>query len=565
MAKKLIQLDRKDFVPALWDSLRSGYGLAQLGKDARAGLFVGAIALPLGMAFAIGGGAHPVQGLYAVAVAGIVMPLLSGSRFQVPGTTGAFIVIMASILGNPRMGMPGLLMATALAGIMLVALGASGLGKLVRYIPYPVTTAFRTGIGVAAFARQIKDIGGFTIEAPSADFVTRLGQYAANLSTVQLAPFIMGVAVVAAVFAMRRFAPRLPAAIIALGSATLATYLFSIPVDTVATRFGTLSGGIPILSMPLSLEWNALRESFPSAITIAFIVALESLLSSAAADGLVGAKTKVNAELIAQGVGNIAVAMAGGIPVTGAIARTVTNAKSGAVSPLSAMFQALVVWIFLIFLMPVASAIPMTALAALLVVIAWDISDIPRFAALRKGSKSDFTVAIVTFSTTLLIDLTTAVQVGVLLSVFLFVKRMSDTTTVRDANESQDDDGHGVGDGVRSLMPHGCDAYEISGPFFFGVADILQETLDQVERPPKVFALIMENVPAIDATGLNALMTFAVRCKRHHTTLLVVSARGAVRASMEKTGFVDFVGADNMVGDAETAAKRAREIIGSER
>ena len=545
--------------PAFFRSLSEGYTGQDFRKDLIAGLTVGVVALPLAMAFSIGAGGSPAQGLYTAIIAGFVIALLGGSRFQVSGPTGAFVVIIADVIA--RHGMDGLLVAGIIAGLILVALGVSGLGSLVKFIPYPVTVGFTTGIGVIIFVGQIKDLLGLGIDKLDPDFFGKIGQYASAVGTISLWPAILGLGTIALIYLVRKLAPRIPAAVTAVAVVTLAAWALSLPAETVGSRYGAIPRGFPSFSLA------KVREVFPSAVTIALLAAIESLLSAVVADGMTGDRHSAGAELTAQGLGNIAAALFGGIPATGAIARTATNIKAGARSPVSGMVHSLVLLAFTLFLAPVAEAIPLAALAGVLVVVAVDMSELPRFLAMRRAPKSDLIVMLATFAITVVIDLTAAVEVGVILAVFLFLKRSAETTTIAQAESLLGSVLPGASEGVdpadikERRVPAGCEVYEINGPFFFGVADLLQDALSALEKPPAVFVLRMRHVPAIDASGLNALASFAKRCHRHGTALVLSGVREQPGEAIRKMGLDELVGEANVCADIDAALARVEALL----
>ena len=551
--------------PALARSLAEGYGPAELRRDLVAGLTVGVVALPLAMAFSIGAGGSPAQGLYTAIVAGFLIALLGGSKFQVSGPTGAFVVIIAGIIA--RQGMGGLVAATILAGLILVALGLSGLGTLIKFIPYPVTVGFTTGIGVIIFAGQVKDLLGLDIAKLEPEFFGKIGQYAESIGTASLWPSVLGLGTVALIFLLRKLAPRIPAAVSAVALVTLAAWALGLDAETVGSRYGAIPRGFPAPSLPaLSLE--TIREVFPSAVTIALLAAIESLLSAVVADGMTGDRHSSGAELTALGLGNIASALFGGIPATGAIARTATNIKAGAASPVSALIHALVLLAFTLFLGPVAEAIPLAALAGVLVVVAIDMSELPRFLGMRRAPKSDLIVMLTTFAITVVIDLTAAVMVGLGIAVFLFLKRSMETTSIAPADSllgaeaplAASPAGAAAEEGARRL-PAGCEVFEIAGPLFFGVADLLQDALAALEKPPAVFVLRMRQVPSIDASGLNALAAFAKRCHRQGTALVLSGVREQPHAAIRKMGLDMQIGPENVCADLGAALARVEALL----
>jgi SulP family sulfate permease len=556
----------KALTPALFRKISEGYGTKDFKKDLIAGLTVGVVALPLAMAFAIGAGATPAQGLYTAIVAGLVIAIFGGSFHQVSGPTGAFVVIIADVIA--RHGMSGLHAATLVAGILLIFMGISGLGTLIKFIPYPVTIGFTTGIGVIIFVGQVKDLLGLAIPSPAPDFFEKIAQYVEYIGTANLYALGAGAATIAGIAFMRKTFPKIPAAVSAIALVTLVAALFKFPVETIGTKFGALPKGIPTPNLG-AFNLGLMREVFSSGLTIALLAAIESLLSAVVADGMTGTRHSASAELNAQGLGNIASVLFGGIPATGAIARTATNIKSGAVSPVAAIIHAVVLLVFTLFLGPLVQAIPLAALAGVLMVVAHDMSELPRFFSMRKAPKSDLSVMVATFVLTVVVDLTAAVQVGVLLAVLLFVKRARDTATVGSlasgfdqGDESLSARGADKAD-KESLasrkVPSDCEIYEIDGPFFFGVADMLQDALAEVERAPRVFILRLRHVPNIDVTGLNALRSFHARCRRQGTVLILSGVREQPKKAMRRYGLFDEIGAENVFDDIDAALGHAEK------
>ena len=553
---------RGAFSPKIVQVFKNGYTRQMFVKDLFAGLTVGVVALPLALAFAIGAGATPAQGLHTAMIAGFVIALLGGCRYQVSGPTGAFVVIIAGVI--LKHGMGGLLTATLLAGVILVILGVSGLGKLIKYIPYPVTTGFTTGIGLIIAGGQVKDFLGLKVPNPSPDFFGRIEEvfkYASSISPTTLA---VGAATMAVIILVRKLAPRIPAAVTAVAVSTAVVWIFRIPVETVGSKYGQIPSGFPAFVMP-DFRFETMRSVFPSAITIALLGAIESLLSAVVSDGMTGDRHEAGTELTAQGIGNIVVSFFGGIPATGAIARTATNIKNGAQSPVAGVVHALVLLVFALFLSPVASAIPLASLASVLLVVAWDMSDLPRFLNMRRAPKSDLIVMATTFVLTVAIDLTVAVEVGLLLAIFLFLRRISETSGVSSLNAilaSEQAAGGGDADSIGGKpVPSGCEVYEVVGPFYFGSADRLQEALAEMRKPPRVFILRMRRVPAVDATGLNALLAFEKRCRRHETVLILSGVQEQPRKALAKFGLTQDIGEKNILDNIDSALARAAAII----
>lgn len=560
----------RDFIPRTFELFTTAgrqaidYRPRSLGRDLAAGVTVGVVALPLAMAFSIAAGGTPEQGLYTAILAGFAISALGGSRFQIGGPTGAFVVIIAGVIA--RHGMGGLVAATLMAGLMLVLMGVSGLGKLIKFIPYPVTTGFTAGIGLLIFSQQIKDFFGLQIDKSSAEFFEKWAEYVEFFPTFSPLTLALGLGTIAVILLVRKFAPRIPGSVAGVVVATLVCYLLKLPVETIGTRFGGIPSALPAPSLP-AMDWATIRAVFPDAVTIALLAAIESLLSAVVADGMTGDRHNANMELVAQGVGNIASGFFGGIPATGAIARTATNIKSGAASPVAGMTHAVTLLLFILFLAPVASAIPLASLSAVLMIVAWDMSDVDRFLRLfRRAPKSDAIVLATTFVLTVIVDLTVAVEVGVIMAAFLFLRRMAEVSELKAGTGYAGAilGSPGAGDAADHRVPKhpkNIEIYEITGPFFFGVADVLQDTLDQLEKPPAAFVLRMREVPAVDSTGLNALESFAKKCRRHKTTLILCEVQEQPLAAMRKAGFVDEIGAENVLEDIDAALKRAESLV----
>ncbi|MDR1220004.1 MAG: STAS domain-containing protein [Treponema sp.] len=554
----------RDLVPRAVELFaKGGYSRASFGKDCLAGLMVGVVAMPLAMAFSISAGGTPAQGLYTSIIAGFCVSAFGGSRFQIAGPTGAFVVIIFGV--TARHGMEGLVAASVLAGLMLVAMGLCGLGKFITYIPYPVTTGFTAGIGVLIFSQQVKDFFGMTIEKSSPEFFEEWVQYIKAIPTVDFATLAVGLGAIAIIALLRVFAPHVPGAVVSALTLTVVCAVFKAPVETIQTRFGGIPSSLALPRLPL-ITWEVARDVFPDAFTIALLAAIESLLSAVVADGMTGDRHNSNTELVAQGVGNIASVIFGGIPATGAIARTATNIKSGATSPVSGVVHSAVLVLFVLFLAPVASTIPLACLSATLMIVSWDMSDIPRVIRIIKTApKSDASVLIATFILTIAVDLTFAVEVGVILAIFLFLRRMIEVGGIKSANSDLimelaygDIDNQRVdADSIRALHQNDVEVYEITGPFFFGVADMLQNTLRHVSKSPKAIILRMKDVPAIDSTGVTALESFLAQCRRRKITLILAEIKEQPKSALEKTGFIADMGEENIISTLNEAMIQA--------
>ncbi len=523
-------------VPKLFTSLR-GYTRRQFTADATAGIIVGIVALPLAVAFAVASGVTPERGLYTAVVAGFIISVLGGSRVQIGGPTGAFVVIVYGIVQTH--GIDGLLVATLMAGVILVGLGLARLGAIIKFIPYPVVVGFTSGIAVIIFTTQIKDFFGLPMGAVPVGFVEAWLAYARQVNHIN--PIAVGAAVSTMIIV--RYWPlvsrRVPAPFVALVALTAAASLLSLPLETIGSRFGEIHFGLPSPSFP-TVSLTDARALVGPAVTIAILAAIESLLSAVIADGMIGGRHRSNMELVAQGVANIASPLFGGIPATGAIARTATNVKSGGRTPVAGIIHAITLLLITLFFGHYAALIPMAVLAGILVGVAWHMSEWRTFRSLLRAPRSDVAVLVTTFTLTVLIDLTVAIQVGMVLAAFLFMKRMADVTDVRsvaDALNEPDIESTDTTEAVfRRHIPNGVAVYEINGPFFFGAASAFSNAVEQVASKPRVLIIRMRHVPAIDATGLYALKVVVDRAHRDRTRLIVVEVQPQPRRAIDRIG-----------------------------
>jgi SulP family sulfate permease len=566
------------YLPKLVVCLREGYSARDGLRDLAAGLTVGVIALPLAMAFGIAsipesvardaGISPPAVGLYTAVVAGFLISLLGGSRVQIGGPTGAFIVIVYGVAS--RHGYAGLATATLMAGAMVALLGLIRLGGMVKFIPYPVTTGFTSGIALIIFSSQVRDLAGLSMSSVPPDFLDKWRAYFEHAASWSGPTLAVGLGSLVVMLMLRRIAPRVPGAIVVVVAAALVVALARLPVETIGSRFGDIPRMLPAPRLP-PMSLALMRDVLPDAVTIALLVAIESLLSAVVADGMTGGRHKADCELVAQGVANGASVLFGGIPATGAIARTAANVKSGGRTPVAGIIHAFTLLAIMLVAAPLARAIPLATLAAVLTVVAWNMSEIDRFRALLRAPRSDVAVLLVTFLLTVFVDLTLAVGVGMVLASMLFMKRMIEVSGVSpvtrdmldtdDAEDAELADLHEFGRVSAGDVPAGVEIYEINGPFFFGVADRLRVALDAIERPPAVFVLRMRRVPAIDATGLQALEDVVGRCRRRGTAVVVSGLHVQPRAAFAGTGLDRHIGVDNLCGDIESALERARAII----
>ncbi len=547
---------------------REGYTREGALRDVIAGVVVGVVALPLALAFAIASGVPPERGLYTAVVAGFLISALGGSRVQIGGPTGAFVVIVYGVVA--KHGYDGLVIATLLAGVMLIALGLARLGTLIKFIPYPVVTGFTSGIAVVIFSSQVKDLLGLRMGAMSPHFLEKWEEYARNLHTLNRASVAVAAGSLIVIVLWPRVSRRVPGPFVAMVLATLAVQVFSLNVDTIGSRFGAVPSSLPMPHLP-GLTLAHLRELISPAVTIALLAAIESLLSAVVADGMIGTRHKSNTELVAQGVANMASAVFGGIPATGAIARTATNIKTGGRTPLAGMTHAVTLLLVLLLLGRWAAMIPLSALSAILVVVSYNMSEWRSFRGLLTAPKSDIAVLVLTFFLTVFVDLTVAVQVGVVASALLFMKRMAEVTYV----EGITDDLRGQAEDPREItglsgerpvvgnepIPEGVEVFEVNGPFFFGAADKLKDVLTQVSKPPRVFILRMRHVPAIDATGIHSLEQFCLKCRKQGTALLITEIQRQPRRAIIRAGKLPVLGRQNFLRDMHAAVARARVLV----
>jgi SulP family sulfate permease len=506
----------RQFEPKLLTALREGYTLADLRGDTIAALTVAIVALPLAMALAIASGVAPEKGLHTAIVAGFLISALGGSRVQIGGPTAAFIPVVYVVI--ERFGFGGLILCTLLAGLMLIAAGLLRLGTLMKYMPQPVITGFTAGIAVTIFSSQVRDALGLHMAAPPAEFLSRWVAYAAHLDSWQPAALGLTVAGVATIAALRRWRPAWPGFLIALLLCTLGAVVLGLPVETIGTRFGGLPSALPQFAFP-HIPFERTGELLPSSFTIAFLAGVESLLSAVVADGMTGRRHRSNAELVAQGAANCACALFGGLPATGAIARTATNIRAGARTPVAGMLHAVFVLVAMLALAPLMRHVPLAALAAVLLVVAWNISEVESFRHTLAAPKGDRLVLLLTFGLTVFFDLTVAIEAGLVVASFVFMMRMANAVEVSNAGLGEDEEG--ADSDQRARLPRGVEAFQISGPLFFGAANRLDEVFDQFRTQPRVFILRMRQVPVVDASGVHAFRALLQRCRKQGIVLVV--------------------------------------------
>ncbi len=549
------------FVPILFSTLR-GYDRRQFAGDAVAGIIVGIVALPLAIAFAIASGVTPGRGLWTAIVAGFIISAFGGSRVQIGGPTGAFVVIVYGIV--QKFGIDGLTVATLMAGVILVVMGLVKFGDAIRFIPHPLVTGFTSGIAIIILSSQVKDFFGLRMGDVPANFVAKWQAYAHAASGVSPAAATVALLALAIIVWWPRISTRIPGPFVALIVTTAVVRVLHIPVETIGSRFGEISASIPHPTLPhLSLE-QATALVGP-AFTIALLAAVESLLSAVVADGMIGSQHKSNVELVAQGMANIASPLFGGIPATGAIARTATNVKNGGRTPVAGVVHSLTLLLITLFFGRWASLIPMATLAAILVIVAYHMSEWRAFLGELRSPKSDVVVLVTTFALTVFVDLTVAIEVGMVLAAFLFMRRMSAVASVSQVTHDLTDDFAVVADGEelldRRIVPAGVEVYEISGPFFFGAAQAFRDTLGRVAGRPKVLIIRMRHVPAIDSTGMRSLRDVVHRSRSDGTVVFLTELHSQPLQALRGTPTFDEIGMDNFCPTLDFALARAQEFL----
>lgn len=542
--------------PKLLTVLREGYSLESFRADALAGLTVAVVALPLSMALAIASGASPDKGLVTAVVAGFLISALGGSRTQVGGPTGAFVVVIFNVIAAH--GYDGLLVATMLAGLILVAAGLLRLGRLIKYIPHPVITGFTAGIAVIIASSQVKDFLGLTMANVPAEFVPKWIAYFASIDTLDPATLAVGIGSLGVIVALRRFAPRLPGFLIAIVLAALAVHVLRLPVDTIGTRFPDIPSGLPAPQLP-EFSLAMVQEVLPSAFTIAFLAGIEALLSAVVADGMAGTRHRSNQELIGQGVANMGSALFGGLPATGAIARTATNIRAGARTPVAGMMHAVFLLLFVLFGTDLMAYVPMAALAAILFLVAWGMSEYERFIVLLRMPNSDRAVLLITFGLTVLVDLTVAIGVGVTLASLLFMARMAESVAV-DTGRTRDPELDSEDAAQREELPEGVEVFRITGPFFFGVAGELLDTLRRLGQRPKVIILRLRLVPLLDASGASALEEFVSQARMAGVEIVMSGVQPQPMSVLERLGLGTQSERVHHAPDFASALHMAREL-----
>lgn len=543
------------FKPKLVDTLKN-YTREQFIKDVIAGVIVGIVALPLAIAFAIASGVSPEKGIFTAIIAGLIISVLGGSRVQIGGPTGAFIVVVYGIV--QQFGINGLIIATFIAGILLIIMGLTKLGNAIKYIPYPLIIGFTTGIAVIIFSSEVKDFLGLKMGSVPADFIRKWLAYGQHLSSVNIYAFAIGIFTLLVVFLWPKITHKVPGSLIAIIITTLAVWYFHLPVETIGSRFGAIPSSLPSPVIP-GVSFATLQQLIRPAFTIALLGSIESLLSAVVADGMIGGNHRSNTELIAQGFANICSSLFGGIPATGAIARTATNIKNGGRTPVAGIIHAVTLLIIMLFVGKWAALIPMATLAGILIVVAWNMSELENFIDVFKGSKSDAAVLITTFALTVLVDLTVAIEIGMILAAFLFMRKMMQISSVEQAvfPAHHTDEMLNTDD-----LPKGVDVFEINGPLFFGAAYKFKDAMKVLENPARILIIRMRNVPVIDATGIRVLRDVDREVKKKGTKLILAEVNSAqVTGELKKARLLFQIGKGNVKDTFENAIKRANDIL----
>lgn len=554
------------FKPKLVDTLRN-YTRSDFSTDLMAGIIVGIVALPLAIAFGIASGVSPEKGIITAIVAGFIISLLGGSKVQIGGPTGAFIVIIYGII--QQYGLEGLMIATLMAGILLIILGVFRLGTIIKFIPYPIIIGFTSGIALTIFTTQIADVFGlqFGGEKVPGDFIGKWILYARHFDTVNWWNVAVSIASILIIALTPKFSKKIPGSLVAIILVTVAVYLMKMyggvnGIDTIGDRF-SIQSQLPEATVP-SLDWEAVKNLFPVAITIAVLGAIESLLSATVADGVIGDHHDSNTELVAQGIANIISPIFGGIPATGAIARTMTNINNGGRSPIAGIVHAIVLLLILIFLMPLAKFIPMACLAGVLVVVSYNMSGWRVFKGLLKNPKSDVTVLLITFFLTVIFDLTVAIEVGLVIACVSFMKRVMETTQISvitdeiDPNKESDVETHEE----HLVIPEGVEVYEINGPYFFGIATKFEEIMARLGDRPQIRIIRMRKVPFIDSTGIHNLTTLCEMSQKENIHIILSGVNPQVHAVLERSGFYTLLGKENICSNINEALDVARKELG---
>ena len=544
---------------SLLDDKENGFSKEQFFKDLIAGIIVAIIALPLSIALGISSGVSPEKGLITAIIAGFIISLLGGSRVQIGGPTGAFVVIVFGIIQNH--GVDGLIIATFMAGIILVLFGLLRFGSLIKYIPYPITVGFTSGIAVTLFSTQVKDFLGLSMTKTPSEFIPKWEAYISHMNTTNLYTLAIGLLALIILIFWPKINKKIPGSLIALIVTTLVVFIFNLPVATIGSQFGKISSNIPMPHIP-NLNLNTLKALIGPAFTIALLGGIESLLSAVVSDGMIGDKHNSNAELIAQGIANMGSSLFGGIPATGAIARTAANVKNGGRTPISGIVHSITLLLIMLVFMPLAKFIPLTTLSAILIIVSYNMSEWRTFKAILKAPKSDIAILLTTFFLTVLFDLVVAIGIGMLVSMCLFMRRVATSIEVNELNENDCSDKSNIDTDMENLkVGENVLVYDIRGHLFFGAVDTFMNTMKEINDDAKVLVLRMRHTKTLDVTGYKQIKNIALSCKSRNMTLIISELQEQPKKVMRLMGFIDTLGEDHFATNFDEALEKANSLI----
>ncbi|GAA0096763.1 SulP family inorganic anion transporter [Clostridium perfringens] len=544
---------------SLLDDKENGFSKEQFFKDLIAGIIVAIIALPLSIALGISSGVSPEKGLITAIIAGFIISLLGGSRVQIGGPTGAFVVIVFGIIQNH--GVDGLIIATFMAGIILVLFGLLRFGSLIKYIPYPITVGFTSGIAVTLFSTQVKDFLGLSMTKTPSEFIPKWEAYISHMNTTNLYTLAIGLLALIILIFWPKINKKIPGSLIALIVTTLVVFIFNLPVATIGSQFGKISSNIPIPHIP-NLNLNTLKALIGPAFTIALLGGIESLLSAVVSDGMIGDKHNSNAELIAQGIANMGSSLFGGIPATGAIARTAANVKNGGRTPISGIVHSITLLLIMLVFMPLAKFIPLTTLSAILIIVSYNMSEWRTFKAILKAPKSDIAILLTTFFLTVLFDLVIAIGIGMVVSMCLFMRRVATSIEVNELNESDCSDKSNIDTDMENLkVGENVLVYDIRGHLFFGAVDTFMNTMKEINDDAKVLVLRMRHTKTLDVTGYKQIKNISLSCKSRNMTLIISELQEQPKKVMRLMGFIDTLGEDHFATNFDEALEKANSLI----
>ncbi|MGG7155120.1 SulP family inorganic anion transporter [Clostridium perfringens] len=544
---------------SLLDDKENGFSKEQFFKDLIAGIIVAIIALPLSIALGISSGVSPEKGLITAIIAGFIISLLGGSRVQIGGPTGAFVVIVFGIIQNH--GVDGLIIATFMAGIILVLFGLLRFGSLIKYIPYPITVGFTSGIAVTLFSTQVKDFLGLSMTKTPSEFIPKWEAYISHMNTTNLYTLAIGLLALIILIFWPKINKKIPGSLIALIVTTLVVFIFNLPVATIGSQFGKIISNIPMPHIP-NLNLNTLKALIGPAFTIALLGGIESLLSAVVSDGMIGDKHNSNAELIAQGIANMGSSLFGGIPATGAIARTAANVKNGGRTPISGIVHSITLLLIMLVFMPLAKFIPLTTLSAILIIVSYNMSEWRTFKAILKAPKSDIAILLTTFFLTVLFDLVIAIGIGMVVSMCLFMRRVATSIEVNELNESDCSDKSNIDTDMENLkVGENVLVYDIRGHLFFGAVDTFMNTMKEINDDAKVLVLRMRHTKTLDVTGYKQIKNIALSCKSRNMTLIISELQEQPKKVMRLMGFIDTLGEDHFATNFDEALEKANSLI----